>query len=83
MTSPLKENPPRIPPYKTAAVVFLVVAAVVLTFVWLQFRGRLTPKTRLDDGGSPGSGLVMDTGSKVTYNGVEIGRGGQHFGDPT
>jgi len=73
MTTPLKENPPRIPPYKTAAAVFLVVAAVVLTFVWLQFRGRLTPKTPLTMV-APRSGLVMDTGSKVTYNGVEIGR---------
>ncbi|MGO9381203.1 MAG: MCE family protein [Mycobacterium sp.] len=73
MTSPVKENPPRIPPYKTAAVVFLVVAAVVLGFVWLQFRGELTPKTTLTML-APRSGLVMDTGSKVTYNGVEIGR---------
>jgi len=73
MTSPVKQNPPRIPPYKTAAVVFLVVAAVVLGFVWLQFRGRLTPKTPLTMV-APRSGLVMDTGSKVTYNGVEIGR---------
>ncbi|MHA7648467.1 MCE family protein [Mycobacterium sp. ML4] len=73
MTNPVKENPPRIPPYKTAAVVFLVVAAVVLTFVWFQFRGRLTPKTPLTLV-APRAGLVMDPGSKVTYNGVEIGR---------
>ena len=73
MTNPVKENPPRIPPYKTAAVVFLVVAAVVLALVWLQFRGRLTPKTPLTMV-APRSGLVMDPGSKVTYNGVEIGR---------
>jgi phospholipid/cholesterol/gamma-HCH transport system substrate-binding protein len=76
MTTPapkLKENPPRMPPYKTAAVVFLVVAAVVLSLVWLQFRGRLTPKTHLTMV-APRSGLVMDKNSKVTYNGVEIGR---------
>ena len=73
MTTPVKQNPPRIPPYKTAAVVFLVIVAVVLAFVWLQFRGRLTPKTPLTMV-APRSGLVMDTGSKVTYNGVEIGR---------
>ncbi|HTX97856.1 MAG TPA: MCE family protein [Mycobacterium sp.] len=73
MTSPAQENPPRIPPYKTAAVVFLLVAAVVLAFVWLQFRGRLTPKTTLTMVASR-SGLVMDPNSKVTYNGVEIGR---------
>ena len=69
----MKENPPRIPPYKTAAVVFLVVAAVVLAFVWLQFRGQLTPKTPLTMVAAR-AGLVMDPGSKVTYNGVEIGR---------
>ncbi len=73
MTTPVKENPPRIPPYKTAAVVFLIVAAVVLGFAWLQFRGEFTPKTTLTMVASR-SGLVMDTGSKVTYNGVEIGR---------
>lgn len=69
----IKENPPRIPPYKTVAAVFLVVAVVVLAFVWLQFRGRLTPKTPLTMI-APRSGLVMDPGSKVTYNGVEVGR---------
>ncbi|ORV11361.1 MCE family protein [Mycobacterium celatum] len=68
-----KVNKPRIPPYKTAAVVFLLVAAMVLTFVWLQFRGLLTPKTKLTMV-APRAGLVMDPGSKVTYNGVEIGR---------
>ena len=73
MTSPVKENTPRIPPYKTTAVVFLVVAAVVLALVWLQFRGELTPKTALTMV-APRAGLVMDPGSKVTYNGVEIGR---------
>lgn len=73
MTRPVQENPQRIPPYKTAAVVFLLVAAVVLAFVWLQFRGRLTPKTPLTML-SARAGLVLDPGSKVTYNGVEIGR---------
>jgi len=73
MTTLAKENPPRIPPYKTAAVVFLFVAALVLAFVWLQFRGQLTPKTPLTMVAAR-AGLVMDPGSKVTYNGVEIGR---------
>jgi phospholipid/cholesterol/gamma-HCH transport system substrate-binding protein len=71
MTAPL--NPPRIPPYKTAGVVFLLVAAVVLAFVWMQFRGGFTPKTPLTMVAAR-AGLVMDPGSKVTYNGVEIGR---------
>jgi phospholipid/cholesterol/gamma-HCH transport system substrate-binding protein len=73
MTTPVKENPPRIPPYKTTAVVFSVVVAAVLAFVWVQFRGQLTPKTSLTMV-APRAGLVMDRGSKVTYNGVEIGR---------
>ena len=73
MTAPVQENPPRIPPYKTAALVFLIVAAVVLALAWLQFRGLLTPKTPLTMVAAR-SGLVMDPGSKVTYNGVEIGR---------
>lgn len=74
MTTPGgKINPPRIPRYKTTAVVFLVVAAAVLAFVWFQFRGSLTPKVTLTML-APRSGLVMDPGSKVTYNGVEIGR---------
>ncbi|OJZ74633.1 MCE-family protein MCE1A [Mycobacterium paraffinicum] len=73
MTTPVKENPQRIPPYRTTALVFLIVSAVVLGFVWLQFRGQLTPTTHLTML-APRAGLVMDPGSKVTYNGVEIGR---------
>ncbi|TVS87432.1 MCE family protein [Mycobacterium helveticum] len=73
MTIPVQQNPPRIPPYKTTAVAFLVVAAAVLALVWLQFRGEFTPTTALTML-APRSGLVMDPGSKVTYNGVEIGR---------
>ena len=73
MTTPVKENPPRIPPYKTAAALFLLVTAAVLAFVFLQFRGQLTPTTQLTMV-APRSGLVMDPGSKVTYNGAEIGR---------
>src|SRR6202041_2098204 len=38
-----------------------------------QFRGDLTPKTKLTMVAAR-AGLVMDPGSKVTYNGVEIGR---------
>jgi phospholipid/cholesterol/gamma-HCH transport system substrate-binding protein len=73
MTTPAKYNPPRIPPYKTAGVVFLLVAALVLAFAWVQFRGGFTPKTPLTMVASR-AGLVMDPESKVTYNGVEIGR---------
>ncbi|MCV6973875.1 MCE family protein [Mycobacterium bourgelatii] len=73
MPVPPKSHPPRIPPYKTATVVFFLVVALVLTFVWFQFRGKFTPTTRLTMI-APRAGLVMDPGSKVTYNGVEIGR---------
>ena len=61
------------PPYKTAGAVFLVVAAVVAAFIYLQFRGDLTDKTQLTLL-STRAGLVVEPGSKVTYNGVEIGR---------
>ncbi len=61
------------PPYKTAGAVFLVIATVVAAFIYLQFRGDLTDKTQLTLF-SPRAGLVVERGSKVTFNGVEIGR---------
>ena len=71
MTPPL--NSSRRPPIKLAGVVFLLLALVLATLVYLQFRGDLTRKTTLTMV-SDRAGLVMDPGSKVTYNGVEIGR---------
>ena len=71
MTAPL--NPPRNPPLKLAGIIFLVILAVILTVTALQFRGKFTPETKLTMLSSR-SGLVMDPNSKVTYNGVEIGR---------
>ena len=71
MTAPL--NKPHNPPLKLAGLIFLIVAALITTFVFLQFRGKLTPKTELTMVSSR-AGLVMDPQSKVTYNGVEIGR---------
>ncbi|WP_263646403.1 MlaD family protein, partial [Mycobacterium avium] len=53
----------------------VVVLAVIFTLVYIQFRGNFTPKTELTMLASR-AGLVMDPGSKVTYNGVEIGRVG-------
>ena len=73
MTTPAKVNAPRNPPYKLAAVGMLVIAAVVFYLVYGQFRGNFTPKTKLTMVAPIGPGLVMDPGSKVTYNGVEIG----------
>ncbi|GAA4532397.1 MCE family protein [Mycobacterium paraffinicum] len=73
MTSPVKVNKPRNPPYKLAGAAALIIALVALVLVYGQFRGNFTPKTKLTMLASR-AGLVMDPGSKVTYNGVEIGR---------
>jgi phospholipid/cholesterol/gamma-HCH transport system substrate-binding protein len=54
-------------------VVLLSVCGLVLVLVYLQFRGDFTPKTELTMVASR-AGLVMEPGSKVTYNGVEVGR---------
>jgi phospholipid/cholesterol/gamma-HCH transport system substrate-binding protein len=75
MTAPqMPENKPRTPPYKLAGLVLLLVATVVAALVWFQFRGELVnrpePLTML----ASRSGLSMDPGAKVTYNGVEIGK---------
>ncbi|MDT5391244.1 MAG: phospholipid/cholesterol/gamma-HCH transport system substrate-binding protein [Mycobacterium sp.] len=61
------------PPYKLAGAVLLIVLAAVGTLIWLQFRGAFTSRTNLTVV-SPRAGLVVDPGSKVTLNGVEIGR---------
>ena len=63
----------RQPPYKTAGAVFLVLSAMVVRLVYYQFRGDFTPRMTLTMIASR-AGLVMDPGSKVTYNGVRIGR---------
>ncbi len=71
--------PPRLldqrgtPPYKTAGLVFVIVAAGVLALTYHQFRGGFTATTPLTMM-SPRAGLVLEPGSKVTYNGVEIGK---------
>src|SRR6476620_7958722 len=73
MTAPLNE--PRTPPYKLAGIVLtlLTIAAVVL--VYFQFRGDFLPREQLTMM-SDRSGLSMDPGAKVTFNGVEIGKVG-------
>ncbi|WP_141119992.1 MlaD family protein, partial [Mycobacterium malmoense] len=68
-------NSQRLPPYRWIAVAVLVILAIVFTMVYVQFRGGFTAKTNLTMLASR-AGLVMDPGSKVTYNGVEIGRVG-------
>jgi phospholipid/cholesterol/gamma-HCH transport system substrate-binding protein len=71
MTAPL--NNPRTPPFKLAGLVLLLVAAVVFVLVYFQFRGDFLPRTQLTLVADR-SGLSMNPGGKVTYNGVEIGR---------
>jgi phospholipid/cholesterol/gamma-HCH transport system substrate-binding protein len=66
-------NNPRKPPLKLAGLVLLVVFAVVATVVWFQFRGEFTPREKLTML-SARAGLNLDPGTKVTFNGVEIGR---------
>jgi phospholipid/cholesterol/gamma-HCH transport system substrate-binding protein len=56
-----------------AGLAFLLVCALVTALMYGQFRGNFTPKTHLTMLSSR-AGLVMDPGSKITYNGVEIGR---------
>jgi phospholipid/cholesterol/gamma-HCH transport system substrate-binding protein len=73
MSSPVQFNAPRNPPYKLAGIASLIIAVVVVVLVYGQFRGDFTPKAKLTMLASR-AGLVMDPGSKVTYNGVEIGR---------
>ncbi|OCB19940.1 MCE family protein [Mycobacterium intracellulare] len=68
-------NGPRTPPYKWIAVATLLVLAVILASVYGQFRGAFTEKTQLTMI-TARAGLLMDPGSKVTYNGVQIGRVG-------
>jgi phospholipid/cholesterol/gamma-HCH transport system substrate-binding protein len=66
-------DPRRGPPYKTVGLVTIVVMGLIGLVLYSQFRGDLTPKTKLTMVAAR-AGLVMDPGSKVTYNGVEIGR---------
>ena len=75
MTAPL--NKPRTPPYKLAGIVLSLIAVVALVFVYFQFRGEVPwmPREKLTMI-SARSGLSMDPGAKVTYNGVEIGQVG-------
>ncbi|WP_319434473.1 MCE family protein [Mycobacterium sp. RTGN5] len=64
------------PPLKAAGIAFLALIIGVVTVIYLQFRGDLSPRVALTLM-SGRAGLVMDAGSKVTYNGVIIGRVGK------
>src|ERR1700727_2899053 len=74
MTSPRgKINKPPFQPFRVAGVIVFLIPAVVVWLVYLQYSGDVTDKTKLTML-SDRAGLVMDPGSKVTYNGVQIGR---------
>jgi phospholipid/cholesterol/gamma-HCH transport system substrate-binding protein len=75
MTGPGKVNKVKSPPYKWVGAAFLLVFLLVMALVYGQFRGDFTSKTKLTMY-SDRAGLVMDPGSKVTYNGVQVGRVG-------
>jgi phospholipid/cholesterol/gamma-HCH transport system substrate-binding protein len=73
MTAPLSAR--RKPPYKRAALVLILLTSVVLVLGFLQFRGDAPwiPRGKLAVLAAR-AGLSMDPGTKVTYNGVPIGR---------
>jgi phospholipid/cholesterol/gamma-HCH transport system substrate-binding protein len=74
MTSPRgKINKAPFQPFRVAGVIVFLIAALVLLLVYRQYSGYYTDKTKLTML-SDRAGLVMDPGSKVTYNGVQIGR---------
>jgi phospholipid/cholesterol/gamma-HCH transport system substrate-binding protein len=74
MTSPRgKINKAPFQPFRVAGVIVFLIAALVLWLVFLQYNGDFTDKTKLTML-SDRAGLVMDPGSKVTFNGVQIGR---------
>lgn len=66
-------NDPKEPPYRAAGTVLLLIVALVFGMTWVLFRGYLE-----DDATvvlmAERAGLSMDPGSKVTFNGVPIGR---------
>jgi phospholipid/cholesterol/gamma-HCH transport system substrate-binding protein len=69
-------NSSRTPPYYRTGLVSLIVLATGLVLVWLQFRGDLLPSAQFTMIATR-SGLSMDPGAKVTYNGVQVGRVGK------
>ena len=68
-----KERRTRTWPDTAAGLSLFLTCAVLLALIYGQFRGDFTPKTKLTMLAAR-AGLVMDQGSKVTYNGVSIGR---------
>jgi phospholipid/cholesterol/gamma-HCH transport system substrate-binding protein len=73
MTIRVKERKSRTWPDTVAGIGLLLACALLLALVYGRFQGDFTPKTELTMLATR-AGLVMDQGSKVTYNGVSIGR---------
>jgi phospholipid/cholesterol/gamma-HCH transport system substrate-binding protein len=73
MTAPLNKS--RTPPFKLAGLILALLTIVATVLVYLQFRGTFLDREDLTMMAAR-SGLSMDPGAKVTYNGVEIGRVG-------
>jgi len=71
MTAPLN-TPPR-QPFKLAGAIMTLLFVLIFVFVVLQYQGALTPKIRVNMLADR-SGLLMETGSRVTLNGVAVGR---------
>lgn len=71
MTAPLNK-PPR-QPFKLAGAIMTAIFVLIFIFVVLQYQGALTPKIKLRMLAER-SGLLMETGSRVTLNGVSVGR---------
>jgi phospholipid/cholesterol/gamma-HCH transport system substrate-binding protein len=61
------------PPYEVAGAILLAVAVAAAALIYVQFRGGFADPAQLTLMSSR-AGLVVEPGSKVTYNGVEIGR---------
>jgi phospholipid/cholesterol/gamma-HCH transport system substrate-binding protein len=71
MTAPINES--RTPPYKLAGLVLTLLTIAAIVLVYFQFRGDFLQREQLTMM-SDRSGLSMDTGAKVTFNGVEVGK---------
>ena len=66
-------NDPKEPPYRAAGAILLLIVVLVFGLTWVQFRGYLEDVVPLVIMAER-AGLSMDPGSKVTFNGVPIGR---------
>lgn len=71
MTAPLNK-PPR-QPFKMAGAIMTAIFVLIFVFVVLQYQGALTPRIKVNMIAER-SGLLMETGSRVTLNGVSVGR---------